>query len=132
MSNLTIRAMRPEDRGFVYSTWLKGLIYGSPYYKNVNREAFFANVSMQIDHILDAVGTDVRVCCLEEDKDVVLGYVVYSSSQACHWVFVKHAWRRQGIGKKLLPEAIKAYTARTPAGDAIAAKRGWEFNPWAP
>lgn len=123
--------MKHEDKGFVYSTWLKGLLYGCSYYKTVNREAFFTNISKHIDHLLAEKTTKVDMICLADDPDVVLGYVVYSSSQACHWVFVKHAWRQQGIGRKLLPEAINAYTARTPAGDAIASKRGWEFNPWA-
>lgn len=130
MSSVLLRPFKPSDKNFIISTWLKGLLYGCSFYAGVDKEAFYANAGLKTESTLNLNNCQVTVACLAEDEDVVLGYVV-SSSQALHWVFVKKAWRSQGIGRSLLLGPFTHYTARTSAGDALAAKKGWIFNPWA-
>jgi len=130
MSNIMLRPGRPTDRGFIFSTWLKGLLYGCPQYKGVDQAAFYENMGSELEDLVAQPYLKITVACLAEDEDVVLGYAV-TSQDALHWVFVKKAWRSQGIARSLLGRPFKTFSARTAAGDALAAKKGLVYNPWA-
>jgi GNAT superfamily N-acetyltransferase len=74
----------------------------------------------------------VKVACLKEDPDVILGYSVASTNgDAVIWLFVKSAWRQQGIGKSLLPKSPKFVTLLTTLGKGLLPKlSGVTFNPF--
>ncbi len=65
----------------------------------------------------------IKVACLVEDNDVILGYSILSNDfQVIHWVFVKAAWRKQGIAKTLVPKYPTAFTNFTTLGLTLTKK----------
>lgn len=85
-------------------------------YDEVSRASF--------NDIIARPGARVIVATTElpEGGRRVMGYVVTEPARNCvHWAFVKQAYRRLGVGRALLAEAIKDfsagkkfYTHRTP------------------
>lgn len=83
----------------------------------------------------------IKVACLKEDKDVILGYSVYRNIKidpdlpqvsVLEWTFIKSAWRSIGLARKLMPEYVYAYTHVTKMGASIAKEKlsGAVFNPF--
>lgn len=101
--NIQIRQASPLDIPFIYATWLKGLYYGNDWFREMDKEVFFANYHKVIETILQRSG--VRVACLEDEPDVILGYSVVYAQFTLHWVFVKRSWRKMGIAKRLVEDA---------------------------
>ena len=83
-----------------------------------------------IEHILKNPNTLIRVACLKEDPEVILGYLIGTKDQTvAHWVFCKKSWRNIGIMKSLLTTETTA-THATKAGLAIIKKKSLVFNPF--
>jgi GNAT superfamily N-acetyltransferase len=138
-ASYTIRDMRPEDRNFIFATWLRGLYYGDSYFERIQKPIFMENYHKVIERILNFPDTKVWVACLADEPDVILGYSVSRNKNfgnqsvgVLDWVFVKSAWRKIGIGRKLLPMNTKAYTHTTNvAGEIIKSKElNFIFNPF--
>lgn len=126
-----IRPGKAEDRNFIISTWLKGQLYGEPFFAGVPKEIFFDQFSRQIERILAEPAVQVDVACLPEDPDVILAYIVFSGPSIA-WAFTKQAWRGQGLLNKLTqPRAFKVASSVTRPGRAIMNKKQLQFNPWA-
>ena len=131
MNGLEIRDVEPGDMNFIYATWLRGLYYGgSSFYRDIKKEVFFKKYENIIKHLLLKEGLKAKIACLKEDTDVILGYAVYEPQTALHYVFVKEAWRRQGLAKMLVPGDLKTVTHLTELGDGLRKKQGMEFDPW--
>lgn len=128
---VTVRDYKPEDKNFIMSTWLKGLRYGNDWFEAIDSKIYFEFYNKVLEVILSRPDTVVRVSCLIEDPEVILGYSVYSPT-LIHWVFVKRAWRSIGLAKSLVPEDIKTVSHLTTVGKSIIRKRpGMTFNPFA-
>lgn len=128
---VTIRDIQPNDRNFILATWLKGLRYGNDWFQEIEPSVYFAVYQRMIEVILNDPRVTVKIACLKEDPEVVLGYSVYSGNRL-DWVFVKKAWRGIGIAKSLIPECITVVSHLTNVGKAIMRKRkGVFFNPFA-
>lgn len=134
-----IRDAIASDRNFIFATWLRGLYYGDSWFTKIPKPIFMENYHRVIERILDQPNTHVKVACLADDPDVILGYSVYrqikvddADVNVLDWVFIKSAWRKIGIGKKLTPENLRAFTHLTKlAGDIIKVKiPGLIFNPF--
>lgn len=123
---IQIRGMQQEDRAFVYSTMLKGLFFGCELYSQIEPKAFYDNYSKVVDALLDR--SEIRVAVLAETPDVILGYSI-TNGPILHWVFVKKAWRNQGIAKQLVGQ-ITAVTHLTKPGQSIKIKKGLTYNPF--
>lgn len=65
----------------------------------------------------------VRVCCLREDPDVILGYAICEGDHILHYVHVKEAWRKFGIATSLLPKKFDVITFVTLIGFIIVTKK---------
>ena len=123
-----IRDMQEEDKPFIYSTWLRGLYYGSPAFEDMDRASFFANYHNIVGALLSK--SIIKVAHLPESPDVILGYVVYSG-HSLHWIFVKKAFRKMGIGRALIPESgISKVTHMTSLGRSIK-PANWVYDPFA-
>jgi GNAT superfamily N-acetyltransferase len=130
---VTIRDSIPDDRNFIMATWLRGLKYGNEWFDAIEADVYYSYYQKAIDFILTHNNTAVRVACLKEDPDVILGYVVLNRlGNVVHWVFVKKAWRSIGIAKNLVPETVTRATHLTKVGMAILQKRKGKisFNPF--
>lgn len=120
-----------DDKSFIFSTFLRGLYYGSDFFKEVDKEAFMAHYHKVLDHVLNQPGTSVEIACLEDAPNVILGYIIYKDNRL-DWIFVKKAWRGIGIAKRLTPGKINTITHLTTIGKSILKKhKGIKFNPFA-
>lgn len=124
---INIRAGKPEDRGLVFSTMLRGLFHGCDLYGQIEEKAFYENYSKIIESLLDRA--ELRVACLADDEDVVLGYAIVRGS-VLDYCFVKRPWRKQGIAYRLCLE-INTCTHLTRMGQSIKNRKNLKFNPFA-
>jgi len=124
----TIRNAEPTDMNLIISTYLKGAKYGSDYFKAIDEETFYQNYGSFVENRVR--NANVIVCCLEEDADVIVGYLVHRGP-VIDWLYVKTAFRRQGVANSLLKLIEPAYTTGySKAGAAIAKKKKVIMNPW--
>ena len=125
-----IRDFKPEDVNFIYASWLRGLYYGESWFSLINKDKFMNHYHKVINFILNDKPTKVKIACLKEDNDVILGYAVVAP-ETLHWVFVKKSFRGIGIAKDLVPNDIKTVTHLTKTGLSIMRKKhDIEFNPF--
>ncbi len=123
---VSIRGPRPDDVSFIYASWLRGLYYGDTWFGEIPKDVFMANYHRVLEAILTKA--DVRVACLKDDPDVILGYSV-AYGPILHWIFVKSAWRNIGIGKSLTDFKIEAATHLTKVGRSLKPK-DCVYNPF--
>jgi GNAT superfamily N-acetyltransferase len=96
------RPVRPEDIPYIYSTILPSAWLGNPFFKKIKREIFFPNYRVIIDSIVQGKEVEILVACFMEDPNLILGYSI-SCNDVLHYVYVKGAYRRKGLGKMLIP-----------------------------
>lgn len=119
-----------DDKNFILATWLKGLRYGNDWFGEIEPSVYFTVYQKIIDAVLSDPRVSVKVACLKDDPDVVLGYSV-SSGNRLDWVFVKRLWRNIGIAKSLIPPGITIVSHITTTGRSILRKnKGVFFNPF--
>lgn len=124
-----IRESVESDRPFILATWLKGLKFGSIWYKLIDDKIYYRVYHAVIETLLNKPGVVVKVACLKEDPQVILGYGVFENNKI-HWVQVKKAWRNIGIARSLVPKEANVITHTTDIGISIFTKKGWTFNPF--
>lgn len=129
---VAIRDVLPGDFNFIYATLLRGLYYGSDYYRQVPKDIFMKNYHAALEKFFDFPNIRVRVACLKDDPEVILGYVIDNAiTPITHWVFVKSAWRGIGIAKALVDPKTEAVTHMTKVAQSILKKHpGVVFNPF--
>ena len=102
-----IRPGKEEDLSFIYATWLKGLYYGDSWFSRMPQKVFMDHYKHVLTQIL-AVSA-VRVACLPDDPDTIIGYSVASrDGTVLHWCHVKAgkkdiSWRKHGVARSLIP-----------------------------
>lgn len=125
-----IRSYEPDDKNFIYTSWLRGLRFGNDFFREIDSDVYYREMQKTVDTILALKDTKVDVACLIEDPRVILGYVV-NRPDVLDWVFVKLPWRRMGVARTLLKDKeIKFVSNITIVGDKIRKKKGWVFNPF--
>ena len=125
--NIIVRQVDETDLPFIFSTWLKGLYHGNELYGKTNQDLFYSKYHKVIEALLKV--SEVKIACLQDEPDVVLGYSV-ALGNTLHWVFVKKAWRKLGISKSLVNPTITTVSHLTKVGESIAKKKDWTFNPF--
>jgi len=127
-----IRAVKASDLNFILATWLRGLYYGDSWWSSIPKAIFMNNYKKIAQVTLSSPNVKVVVACLKEDPDVILGYSILSiDEKAVIWVFVKTAWRKQGIGRSLLPHSPQFVTLLTALGKTLLPKIPTAvFNPF--
>lgn len=116
------------DAPFILSTWLNGLYYGNDWIREIEKNIFMKVYHDVIERKLYQPGVLVKVACLKEEHDVILGYSVYEG-QILHYVFVKPVWRRIGLARDLVPDDITVTSHLTGVGRSIKPERV-SFNPF--
>jgi ribosomal protein S18 acetylase RimI-like enzyme len=118
-----LRNAKLEDYAFIKATWLRGLYYGESWYSMIPKDIFMKNNSLYFDKLLGSTKTLVMVACLKEDPDTILGYSVISKDlKILHWIYVKSAWRNQGLAKKLTPIEMESVSHITKLGLTLLKK----------
>lgn len=96
---IAIRRARAYDVPFIFSSWLRS--YKACRDRHVAQAVYFKEHHKLIDALLrDAT---VLVATPQDDPDTILGWSV-KSGDTLHYVYVKEAFRRLGIGKALVGE----------------------------
>ena len=126
-------AFRPGnmgDKNFIFSTWLKGLRFGNDWFGLIPSKVYFSIYHGVIEGILSKPNVKVKVACLKEDPNVILGYAVYTDSRL-DWLHVKKAWRKIGLARDLVPKTITTVSHLTDTGRSILKKHEHiSFNPF--
>lgn len=132
MSLYNIRPAKPEDMNFVMATFLRGLYYGDPWFTKIPKDIFMSVYKQIAQKAWENPNVRIKVACLKEDDNVILGYSVLSAdNSAILWVFVKMAFRNQGIARSLVPESPMFVTHLTELGKTLLPKlNGAVFNPF--
>src|SRR5690554_1459582 len=99
-----VRDSKPSDLNFVLATFLRGVYHGDTYLSEVPRSIFMDNYKVVANKLVNNPNTIIKIACLPEDEDVILGYSILSADYSTiHWCYVKAAWRNKGIAKSIVP-----------------------------
>jgi GNAT superfamily N-acetyltransferase len=102
----------PEYHNLVLSKWMRSFRYGNDYIKLIDADSYFDKYSRYIRAVLALSRTVVRMAALKDDDDVVLGFSVITNS-TLQYVHVHKDMRRQGIGRRLVPDYVDSFTHLT-------------------
>lgn len=131
---VVIRGSRTSDLNFIMSTWLRGQRHGCTYYSEIDSKAYYDLQGLVLLDTMANPKCSIRVACLDTEPDLILGYsvVTWSGEPLINWVYVKSAFRGQGIANKLLEGVnAKTVTSLTDLGNDIRKTKGYIFNPFA-
>lgn len=123
----TIRTATADDLRFVHSSWHTNFwkAWGC---KHMLREHYNAGMDARIEWLL--ARSSVLVAFFPQVEDEVLGWSAVDGD-TLHYVYVKAAYRRSGIGSGLTHGLVRWYTHPTnEAGRAFMARIGAQFNPF--
>lgn len=119
-----IRDMAPEDKNFILATFLRGLYYGDSWWSTIPKQIFMDNYKKVAEQLIDNTKTEVKVACLKDEPNVILGYSILSKDYlTIHWVFVKSPWRKRGIARSLLPQYPAEITHLTATGKSLMSSK---------
>lgn len=95
MQPLAIRLGRPSDLPYVVDTWAK---------RGHDRNERLGAATARVRAILARADSVLRIACLPDDSDAILGWAVVSSDEppTLHYVYVRKDARGQGIARLLL------------------------------
>lgn len=90
-----------------------------------------ANYHQVVEKLITDPRNTVKVACLKDDPEIILGYAIYNEFNL-HWVFVKKSWREIGIAKNLVPSNVETVTHLTKVGLSILIQKypRADFNPF--
>lgn len=129
---IEVRPYREADYNFIIATFLRALYHGNYFFGEIHKDIFMRNYSKVIDAIIKSSHSNIKIACLKEDADVILGYSILNKSETVvHFVFSKSAWRAIGVARSLVPNTVKEATHFTKIGLSIIKKKGLTFNPFA-
>lgn len=127
-----IRDYVEDDKSFVMSTFLRGIYYGNSWFNMVPKDIFMNNYKHNAEAIVDSPKTSIKIACMQGSPDVIFGYSILSEDfQTVHFVYVKKAFRKVGIGKSLVPQHPKYASHMTELGKQLLPKLPQcVFNPF--
>lgn len=114
----------PEDEAFIYATWRNGSYYGPNRMKPAAE--FFRAKTEEIREILSRakqVHQGIRIACIKDAPEVILGYAIFTGDGHLEWIFVKEQFRGKKIGTFLTPRLKTVSPEMTKAGAAIVNKK---------
>lgn len=127
---IVIRNINPvKDHSFIMATLLRGLYYGDSWFSEIKKSVFMTTYHGVGEAMLSTPGMTVKVACLRDEPDAILGYCIYSK-HILNYIFIKRAWRNIGLATMLLPAGITQVSHLTKTGLAITRKKNWDFNPF--
>lgn len=129
-----VRDVMPGDLSFIMATFLRGLYYGDSWFSEIPKDIFMDNYKRVVKAIVDNPKTIIKVACLPDDPEVILGYSILGDDfKSIHWIYVKSIWRHKGIAKSLLPQFPTRVTHLTSLGKSLMNKYpDTIFNPFLP
>lgn len=127
---ISIRNYVQDDRNFILATFLRGLYYGDSWFSQMEKKAFMEHYNKVVNFILDSPKTTIKIACLKEDPNVVLGYALLAEPNGVHWIHVKREWRKIGLARDLVPNTVNTVTHLSKVGLSIVKNHNLKFNPF--
>jgi ribosomal protein S18 acetylase RimI-like enzyme len=134
--SVLLREPNKDDINFIFSSWLKSF-RSSNFAKNVTNTIYFDQHHKVIESLLQ--NSKIIVACNRDDKKQIIGYMVATKINdilTIHYAYVKHPYRRLGVGKLLLsafdhdPTEVSCYTHDTHMSNKLAAKFNLIYQPY--
>lgn len=115
--------MQSSERNLVKHDWFLSFRKFAP---NVRPDVYDEYQNDQINRLIE--DCPPIIATLEAVPDEVVGWSC-RGDKVIHYLYVKHAFRRLGIGS-ILAHGAKFYTHETRAGALLFKKTGSLFNPY--
>lgn len=128
VSLVKVRKGTIEDMALIYATWLRPLYYDNEEIGEIDKDDFMGAMKRRVEMILKRPSVDVKIACLIDAPDVILGYSIIEWRKLW-WVYVKKAWREMGLAKKLVPPYINSCAYLTRVGKILKPK-DWKVSPY--
>lgn len=109
MTNIPIKMRRAtvDDLPFFYSATLQSHFYSSPTTKFLLPGIYYAEHKKVLERLISSTANILTLACTEDDLAVILGYALHSfDGKYLHYMYVKRAFRKFGIARELLAEAM--------------------------
>ncbi len=124
---LKTRPATTEDLQFVRASWFESYRHGGKA-PSCGYDIYSRGQSFLIRQLTDK--NSVVVAFHPDQPDEICGWVCFQPA-AIHYLYVKHAYRRLGIGLQLAQLAApQIHTHETRGGMRLAAKVGSRFDPY--
>lgn len=88
----SLRVGRPADLAYVVDSWVK---------RGRDRGERLSDATARVRAILADEGTELRIACLPDDPDAILGWAAVAPP-SLHYVYVRKELRGQGLARALL------------------------------
>lgn len=115
-----------SDHAFLYSTWRNALWYSEKREQKL-ADQFYKEASERISSLLKLRNIKIRMACLNEDPDMLLGWAVMQDDHL-YFAYVKIDYRRKGIGNLLVRGFTTFSPPETKIGKSLAEKFIQEKN----
>lgn len=132
MSELPVllRPLAEGDVNFVLNSWLKS--YEDSGWTKVAGKAYWKGHRIAILRLIRSA--HVVIACDPEDHDTILGWAC-TNGRYVHYVYVKRAFRRYGLAKRLLADHVKmlspvVYTHRWNPILHLIPPANWTYDPY--
>ena len=96
MFKVNLRPMVSGDTDFIVKSWSRCFTDQQP----GNKPWLIKACSALIRELLKK--SQVHILCLEEDEDMIIGYIVGEAPNTLHFIYLKFDYRRLGFGKQLM------------------------------
>lgn len=116
---MSIRPPKPNDWNYILDSWKRSFRETLPW---VPGEIFYPHMTQTIDLIRADKSSRFRIGCDPEDEDFIFGWSCLGRSNLIHYCFVRHAFRRAHVAKRLTglsPSAPASITHWTRAAEKI-------------
>lgn len=107
---MLIRDAIPTDVPLIFDSWMKSW-RSNPYAGCISNNIYYATVRENIEHLI-ARGAIIKVACLDNDEDTILGWVCYErlpdGVYCVHYIYVKDPYLKHNVGQALakqIPES---------------------------
>jgi GNAT superfamily N-acetyltransferase len=129
-----VRKADPADMNFILNSFLRSQ-RSNKRFENVINEIYFPEQTRVMHSMLR--GSKVLVICNSEHPDHLFGYVVGSPDKTTHFIYVKHPYRKMGLGRKLMEHLHPSLYKKTlqasyscPGWPELSSKFRHLFNPY--
>lgn len=130
---ITIRDPEPDDRHYLFHSWITSLRYNKPF-SQLERYWYKTATTSLIARLL--VDSHMLVAVNPANEKQIFGYVVYNSaSRALHFIYVKKSFREAKVATRLMERAFGSfeepinYTVRTTAIPHYEDKWNLQYRP---
>lgn len=105
------RAYSEMDVPFIQNSWGTSYYHGLDSHKLLSSDEFHKRHRPIRERFLNNPDATIIVCCSKEDKDLIIGWIGVEKPETSrglilHYLYVKHAFKNEGIATELLQMAL--------------------------